>query len=370
MITEKKNFNLKDMTTFGISAECSLLIEYTSPETDLPQLMCDGALSGSILPLGGGSNMLFTAPHTDLTVLHCTDQSVTVTPPLPHDKDHVIVETAAGVTLDDLCRMTAEKGLWGMENLSGIPGQIGGAAIQNVGAYGTEFCDILESVKCFSTKTGEFITIPVGECGYGYRDSMFKHLTADDGQLIVTSVRLRLSTVVDPRLGYKALREAVATKLNLPADTPDGVIARELDSHSPLLIRNLVIALRDSKLPDPKKAGSAGSFFKNPVITPAELEDIKKIREKANDGQTGLPEIPFHKLEDGNLKLSAAWLIDKAGCKPLTCGGAALWQSQPLVLVNLTGDATAADILSLENMVIDRVRQQFGVTLVPEVIHI
>lgn len=338
MIEITEGFDLTRMTTFGLTVECGRLIEYDTAD-DLKQLQARGELRG-VLPIGGGSNLLFTSARFDGTVLHNRSKAVS----FEDRDDSVICHAAAGVTLDDLCRITAEQGLWGMENLSGIPGEMGGAAVQNVGAYGTEFKDLAFEVHCFDTVAGEERTLTAADCRYGYRDSKFKHLKTPS-QLIVYAVTLVLSRTKGPNMEYAALK-------NLFPDT---------ENLTPMMMRNAVIGLRDAKLPSPSKVGSAGSFFKNPVVS-AELFDA--IRQKANKP------VSAHVMQTGEVKISAAWLIDNAGCKPLTAGGAALWQQQPLVLVNATGHATSADVLTLEKAVIERVRNRFGIELTPEVIHI
>lgn len=364
MIRLRENIDLKEMTTFGLPALCGRLVEFSDPETDLPELDRQGILDGAVV-LGGGSNMLFTAPAPGLTVIHPVNTGVRFSDPADGT---VIVTADAGVILDDLCRKTCEARLWGLENLSGIPGHIGGAAVQNVGAYGAEFSDAIESVTCYSLKFHGFVTFDRDDCHYGYRDSVFKHQHPDE-TLIVCRVTLCLQATPDLKLGYKGLRDALCDKYALDKNAScqadiDGLTAKGV---TPITVRETVISLRDSKLPAPSETGSAGSFFKNPVVTLAELERIKSCWEEI-DGN--FHPLPYHMTPDGMAKLSAAWLIDKAGCKPLTEGGAALWQSQPLVIVNLTGDATGQEVVKLEKAIIRQVESVFGVTLSPEVIHI
>lgn len=387
MIEVREHFDLSQMTTFGLPAKCGRLV--ICQGEDLPELDREGILNDAII-LGGGSNMLFLHDLPSRTVIHLDDQSIQALPfsalsaslaspaprsasPLPssdfpkgtepEDCSTFLVRVAAGMPLDNLCSYTCDHNLWGMENLSGIPGCVGGAAVQNVGAYGAEFKDVVKGVHCYSLRRHSYITIPVEQCAYGYRDSIFKHLSADD-RLIVTEVTIAVSHTSKPNLSYKGLAEALglqATSGNgTPVSNPASPSGKHLCSYD---IRKAVIALRDSKLPDPAKTGSAGSFFKNPVVSP---EEFHRIAALAPESKT----LTCHTTPDGGCKLSAAWLIDNAGCKSLTCGGAALWQKQPLVIVNATGKATGADVLALEKAVIDRVREKFGVTLSPEVVHI
>ena len=330
------------MTTFGLPAECGRFIQYETT-SDLLELYSKGYLKGA-LHIGGGSNLLFTTGRHDGTVIHCADRSHSIQEP-DHD-GKVLLIAAAGCTLDDLCRITAALGLWGLENLSGIPGEIGGAAVQNVGAYGTEFKDVVKSVTVFDTVSGKEITLTAEECRYGYRDSVFKH-TEPSGRYIVTGTAIELDTTPAPRLEYAPLKK-------LFGDTA-------ADTLTPEMLRDAVISLRDSKLPDPHKTGSAGSFFKNPIIS---IDRHTEIEKKLNK------EIPGHVTPTGEIKLSAAWLIDQAGCKSFTSGGAAVWQTQPLVIVNATGAATGNDVVTLEQRIINAVSETFGVELTPEVIHI
>ena len=328
------------MTTFGLKAGCGRLIEYDNAD-DLATLYESGMLA-DVLPIGSGSNMLFVSPRYDGTVLHCRSAHMEFS--APDAKGRVVCTAAAGVTLDDLCREACARGLWGIENLSGIPGEVGGASVQNVGAYGTEWKDVAVEIRSFDTATGRTISLSNADCSYGYRDSMFKHLDGP-GSLIVYEAVLELSTRPQPVLSYAALQKAFG----------------DSEPQTPEVLRQEVIALRDAKLPSPAQTGSAGSFFKNPVVSSEEFERMQ--------AQSDTP-MPGHRLDSGYVKLSAAWLIDKAGCKPLTRGGAALWPAQPLVIVNATGRATGADVVALEQAVINRVAERFGVTLHPEVIHI
>lgn len=348
MIEIKENIDIKKMTTFGISAQCGHLIEFSDPIVDLPELYKQGLLADALI-IGGGSNMLFTADAPQLTVVHPVASKISLEGITPDGA--VLVRADAGVVLDDLCSQTTKEGYWGLENLSGIPGHIGGAAVQNVGAYGTEFKDVVESVTCFDTNTGQFVTLSKKECEYGYRDSVFKH-SDRAGRLIVCFVTLRLSRAYAPNLEYTPLRSRLAKTVSL---TPEKV-------------RDTVMEIRDGKLPDPKTVGSAGSFFKNPVIQGDMLNDvIDRWNQHPESEQNPLK---YFQLPDNSVKLSAAWLIDKAGCKSLSEGDASLWPTQPLVIVNTNGDATGQDIVRLEQRIIARVRDVFGIELSPEVVHI
>jgi UDP-N-acetylmuramate dehydrogenase len=360
MLNQQENINLKSLTTFGLSTICSRLIEFSDAETDLPELDRQGLLSDALI-MSGGSNLLFVNPTFSHTVIRPTGESIEILDDESSVSNDVRVKVSAATVLDELCNHLATQGLWGTENLSGIPGQIGGAAVQNVGAYGTEFKDVVESVTCYSLKEHKFVTLMASQCNYGYRDSIFKHQPEGE-TMIVSSVIIRVNKQAKPNLNYKGLKDAVIAHVG-DLDTP-------LEELTPRLIRNIVLALRDSKLPDPLKVGSAGSFFKNPVISSKELADVTSRWEASEAYNANPAPLSYHLQSDGKAKLSAAWLIDKAGCKAFTHGGAAVWQKQPLVLVNPDSKATGQDIVALENMIIERVYNLFGIQLSPEVIHV
>ena len=335
------------MTTFGIEARCQRLVTYTHPRTDLPQLREEGTFAGRWMHIGGGSNLLFTGDF-DGAILRCAGTAAT----FHHDSDDDTTVRAvcpAGAVLDDVCHAAASRGYGGIENLSGIPGTMGGAAVQNVGAYGVELKDVVESVTVYDVTVGTFLTLNAADCRYGYRTSMFKH-TSNTGRYIVAEVTLRLSTCATPRLDYGHLRQALDGK-----------------EPSPMAIREAVTAMRDSKLPNPQKVGSAGSFFKNPEVEADVYEAVAaKARSLWGDDTT----VPHFPLADGRVKIPAAWFIDRLGWKGHQVGGAAVWEKQPLVLVNLDGNATASQVISLQQQIIDDIYNNFGIKLHPEVIFV
>lgn len=348
MIRTTLNADLQPLTTFGLPARCGQLVQFTEAD-DLRQLYDKGLLKKALV-LGGGSNMLFVNGKFNGTVLQPTGCAYCVRC-LPSGEAEINVQAA--MPLDELCRITTEVGLWGLENLSGIPGTVGGAAVQNAGAYGAELADVVAAVEEYhaNERVGRLVRHGRSACRYGYRTSVFKEPSRRRhgwDTHVVTRVALRLSFRPRPRLDYAGLRDALADV------RPDRL--------TPGAVRRAVLDIRASKLPDPKVAGSAGSFFQNPVVTPEQLKAIGEVC----PGEA----VPFHTLPDGSAKLSAAWLIDRAGCKEMTAGGVALWPRQPLVIVNVTGKAVGADVAALEGMVVGQVRQVFGVTLVPEVVHV
>lgn len=320
----------------GVGARCARLVEYDTVE-DLRQLVGEGVTAGAF-HLGGGSNVLFVSGQQH-TVLRSRIRGIEVTPMA--DGDRVEVKAGSGVTLDDLVALSCRWGLWGLENLSLIPGQVGGAAVQNVGAYGSELADSVVSVDAIDTTDGSLRCFAPSELAYGYRTSVFK-TPGTAGRYIITAVSFMLHRKGRPNLRYRAL-EASASGAEAPAD-----------------MRRAVIAMRRAKLPDPGETGSVGSYFVNPVV----------------DAETGArfmaahPEAPAFPLPGGEVKLSAAWLIDHAGCKEMCSGGASLWPQQPLVLVNTRGTATAADVERLEEAVRLRVLERYGIRLNCEVVKV
>lgn len=374
-----RNQDLTAWNTFRMKVSCACFVEYGSVE-ELSQLwkMRHGipggageevSLPGPFLHIGRGSNLLFTKDfpgtvfHSDIRFLNELPQSArTVSrPPLsvapgspsaPDTEDNVLVEAGAGILWDDFCRWCSEHGLWGPENLSGIPGETGAAAVQNIGAYGVEVSDFISQVRCFDCVTGRQVSFRAGECAYGYRDSMFKN--AAKGRYVVTSVVFSLSRSVSPRLEYGHVRQAVED-----ACASEGL--------TPSLVRRVILGIRNSKLPDPAEIGSAGSFFKNPVIPRSEFERIASVTriERGPDCQ-----VPHFDAGSGFIKVPAAWLIDQCGLKGMRMGNAAVYSRQPLVIVNLTGTAAPDEILALEAKVVKSVHDRFGVTLSPEVEHI
>lgn len=357
MLRITHNADLTRLTTFGIHAECGCLVEYDGPN-DLRQFADEhpGLLSGEVFCLGGGSNVLFADGFYRGTVLHCAGDAIKELPSADGQADSVVrLRVGAGVVLDNLVDYVAARGYWGLENLAAIPGRVGGAAVQNVGAYGAEFSQCVELVRAFDIDRLSVVEYPSEECAYGYRQSYFK--TPDSPRLAIFEVVLRLSRVANPRLGYAGVREALG-------DTSQ-------EDVTPAMIAEAIRKVRSAKLPDPSEVGSAGSYFKNPVVPAAELPGIEDSWKRFCDRRTvaHMP-LQYHEGADGTAKLSAAWMIDKSGCKELSSGGAALWHTQPLVIVNRSGSATAADVLALQRMVQDRVEEAFGVRLEPEVVRL
>ena len=341
MIRRFDNYDLSQRNTFRMRVSCACFVEYDSV-SDLRAIDW-GALPRPVLHIGAGSNLLFTGDFPG-TVLH---SCIKFYKEQAFSGEDCLVEVGAGVTFDDFCARCADAGLWGPENLSGIPGEAGAAAVQNIGAYGVEAGDIISAVRCFDVVTGEDVSFAVGDCAYAYRDSAFKHAPFK-GRYIVTSVLFHLTGEYSPRLGY-------------------GRLAVELGDSGPLTpdkVRAAVLQIRDGKLPDPAKTGSAGSFFKNPVVLRSEYERICAVAEAEAMG-----EVPHWEVE-GGIKVSAAWLIDRCGLKGLRRGGAEVYGRQPLVIVNQSGDALPQDVLEVEAAVSEAVARKFNIRLSAEVEHI
>ena len=234
--------------------------------------------------------------------------------------------------------------------------------MQNIGAYGVEVKDVISTVRCYDILERVFVEFSADECRYGYRDSIFKHRPAKE-RYIVTAVTFRLSTVAQPRLDYGHLRSAV--------ETACGVNSSKENTHgtglTPALIRQVVTEIRKGKLPEPEEIGSAGSFFKNPVVDQSVYDSILKSRQAEFGAEATVPHYP---AGENLVKIPAAWLIEQCGWKGYIHGGAAVYEKQPLVLINHSGHALPSDILELESLIIDSVHSRFGILLSPEVDHL
>ncbi|MBR6292584.1 MAG: UDP-N-acetylmuramate dehydrogenase [Bacteroidales bacterium] len=320
-----ENISLKPYNTFGIDVPARRMA-VLEPGDDPSQLL--PLVQGHYFVLGAGSDVVFTRAY-DGTVVRLDDvHNATV---IGDGK----VRAWGGMTMDRLIEWTLQHDLYGAENLSAIPGTVGAAAVQNVGAYGVEAKDIIASVEAYDLQQGAMCSFSAEECRFAYRDSMFKH---NPGRYVVLWVTFRLSSVYVPNLSYKAL-----------ADVPHATAQQ---------MRQSITDLRWSKLPRPEEHGSAGSFFKNPVVDEATYLGIK---EKYPD----MPEA--HPTATAMYKLSAGWLIDRAGWKGHTQGGAGVWPKNALVLYN-TGVCTGDEVTALAGEIVDDVRAKFGITLIPEAI--
>jgi UDP-N-acetylmuramate dehydrogenase len=375
------------MNTFGMKVKARCFMEYGSV-ADLVDIEF-GELARPVLHIGGGSNLLFTDDFKG-TVLHSKIDFIEIldkcqcTPADASSEDDgssdtVQVSVGAGVVFDDFCAWAAKEGLWGVENLSYIPGEVGASAVQNIGAYGVEVKDVIRTVYCYDTVEEAFVHFDVSECGYGYRDSVFKR-PEYKGRYIVTHVVFNLSRAPRPRLDYGHMAERVTEAM------------AGSDNMTPALIRKVIIKIRKEKLPEPSVMGSAGSFFKNPVVSTEHFARIEAAA-KAEFGEDykvphyvvpadchSIPEIPACPSAEGScvevgekqnlIKIPAAWMIEQCGWKGRRSGGAAVYDKQPLVIVNYTGEAFPEEIIGLERRIVESVRKKFGVELHPEVEHI
>ena len=375
------------MNTFGMKVKARCFIEYDSV-ADLVDIEF-GELARPVLHIGGGSNLLFTDDFKG-TILHSKINFIEILDDCHFDRASdchfdraerveksvgpVLVSVGAGVVFDDFCDWAAKEGLWGVENLSYIPGEVGASAVQNIGAYGVEVKDVIKTVYCYDTIDEEFVNFDVEDLEYGYRDSAFKDPEIK-GRYVVTHVVFALSRTPQPKLDYGHLKEAVLaaipTVISSPSSvisSPSSVISSEVEkSLTPALIRKTIIKIRKEKLPEPSVMGSAGSFFKNPVIS---AEHFARIEAAAKAEQGAEYKVPHYDLPDGTVKVPAAWLIEQCGWKGKRSGGAAVYDKQPLVIVNYTGEAYPEEIIGLERRIIASVKSKFDIILHPEVEHI
>jgi len=330
-----RNFSLKNHNSFGIDVKADKFISIESID-DLRDLLRKSYAS-ELFILGGGSNMLLTE-DVHKTVLHIALKGKKI---VSETDKEVLIEASAGENWHEFVLWTLEQNYGGLENLSLIPGNVGTAPIQNIGAYGVELKDSFISCKAMNVQTLEERTFSLEECEFSYRNSVFKNQLK--GQYIITSVRFRLTKEQHQlNVDYGSIRSELEKK----------------DITSPGIkdISNAVIGIRRSKLPDPKKLGNSGSFFKNPVICKDQFEELKNK----------FPEIPSYKVSDNEIKVPAGWLIDKAGFKGYRDGDAGVHKNQALVLVNY-GEATGKELLDLSKKIQQKIKDQFDIDLEAEV---
>ena len=325
-------YSLLPYNTFGIDVSAARFLEYTSVE-ELKKLIVQGAVTTPFLHIGGGSNLLFTKDYDGL-ILHSRIGGIEVT---AEDSQTVSLRVGAGVVWDDFVACCVEHGWYGAENLSLIPGEVGASAVQNIGAYGVEVKDLITAVETVNV-LGYGRVYSVEECEYAYRSSIFKR--PENKSVFVTYVRFRLSKEERYTLDYGTIRQELA---KYPAPTLP-------------IVRKVIIEIRESKLPDPKVMGNAGSFFMNPIVAKEKLEAL----------QRDYPRIPYYELPDGRVKIPAGWMIDQCGWKGKSLGPAAVHDKQALVLVN-RGGAKGSDIVALSDAVRASVRDKFGIDIHPEV---
>ncbi len=333
MIQEFHDIDLRDRNSFHVGQRAARLVEFETAD-DLRELFAAGVPARWCV-LSGGNNILFTQDYDGL-LLTPVSRRIEQT---GDDGETVRVHVDAGVEWDDLVEWAVERELWGLENLSLIPGKAGAAPVQNIGAYGCEAADVIERVHLFCVESCSLLTLDAAHCGFGYRESVFKH--ALKGRVVITAIDIRLSRTPAPKLGYGDVDREVAAR--------GGASLRN--------IREAICAIRRSKLPDPAVTGNAGSFFKNPTVDSAVAERLL----------AAWPEMPHYPTaEAGRVKLAAGWLIDRAGLKGYTEGRVGVHDHQALVLAN-RGGATGSEVIALARKVQQAVAEKFGIEIDTEV---
>ena len=324
--------------TFGMDVRANLFVEYSTAD-ELREFLLSETFSAHrahFIHIGSGSNLLFAGDYRGL-VMHSAISDLTVVEDTPHSQ---LLRVGAGYVWDDFVAYCVEHSLSGVENLSAIPGEVGASAVQNIGAYGVEVCDVIECVETMDL-LGNLRIFSCEECRYGYRDSIFKKELR--GQYIVTHVVYRLQKSPTLKLDYGDLRTRVE------AEGKPTISA----------VRRAVTAIRDSKLPNPKILGNAGSFFTNPVIPRTQYIQLKEQ----------YPNMPSYAVDDTHVKVPAGWLIEQVGWKGRSLGNAAVHDRQALVLVN-KGGATGAEVMELASHICEEILNKYGIRIVPEVNYI
>ena len=325
---DERHYSLKKHNTFGIEAKCERFVEFTSVEEaqQVAKMLHESDLPYIII--GGGSNLLLTKDYPGMVVRSDI---------LGIQIDGERMTCGSGEVFDEIVEASLMAGLYGLENLSLIPGDVGASAVQNIGAYGVEAKDYIESIEAVEIATGKVVIIKAQDCGYGYRQSKFK--TEWKNRYLITHVTYRLSTVFKPHLDYGNIKQALST----------------LEPTAPQL-RKTIIDIRNAKLPDPKVTGNAGSFFMNPIVPRAQYEALA----------AQYPQMPHYEVDAEHVKIPAGWMIDQCGWKGKSLGRAGVHEKQALVLVNL-GGATGDEIVKLCQTIQADVKVKFGIEIHPEV---
>lgn len=334
MVKIKRNVSLKAYNTFGLDVKADLLLE---PVTLDDAKACIDAVTehgGDPLVMGSGSNLLFINDFHG-TIIHPDNNLLSI---IDEDESRIRIKAGAGMKMDELIQWCVERNYGGLENLSLIPGMVGAAPVQNIGAYGVEVAETVEAVHVFDLVSGATFWMDNRECQFGYRMSRFK--SGNYQGKMIWEVIFSLHKKPDLNLTYQPLKETLEGK----------------EEVTPFDVRSAVIQIRQSKLPDPVNIGNAGSFFKNPVVS----EDLASgiIKE--------FPGVPIYQMDNGQVKIPAGWLIEQCGWKGYRDSAIGIYPKQALVLVNY-GGATGEQILSLADRVNESVRQRFGISLDPEV---
>lgn len=330
-----QNYDLTKLNTFGVKAQTKYFVEITKEQDIVELFSLPEFKKGPVFFLGGGSNVLFTKNWDGIVILNKI-KGITI---LEENEDSVLIIAMGGEVWHDLVDFSISHNWWGLENLSYIPGTVGAAPMQNIGAYGVELKDVLEQVEVYDVQNGEKKIFTKDECSFGYRDSIFKNRVK--GKYFISAIVLRLSKVENRNIEYRALKDHI-----------------EKNNITDLSLRNIsdaVIEIRKNKLPNPIVLGNAGSFFKNVFIDEEELREL----------QQNYPDIPNFR-EGDQVKIPAGWLIEQCGFKGKVFGNVGMHEKQALVLVNY-GGATGVEIQNFAQLVIDSVYKKFGLKLIPEV---
>lgn len=326
--------NVKRYTTFGVDAQADEIHEFSSVD-ELKRLLTQFK-DQNIMILGGGSNVLFTRDFNGVILVNKI-KGITI---VQENNEEVLLKVGAGEVWHDFVIHCVNNGWSGVENLSLIPGSVGASPMQNIGAYGVEIKDVFVQLEALNKKSHEIETFDNASCEFGYRESVFKRALKD--QYVITSVTYRLSKSPQINSSYGAINAELQE--------------RGIDSPTIKDISDVVIAIRQSKLPDPKEIGNAGSFFKNPIVPKSTLEKIQENYEN----------VPNYPVDEKHVKLAAGWLIEQAGWKGKTFNNYGVHKRQALVLVNY-GGAKGKDIFELSNEIINDIENKFGITLEREV---
>ncbi|MBO5855973.1 MAG: UDP-N-acetylmuramate dehydrogenase [Alistipes sp.] len=328
------DINLASRNSFGVSEKARMVVEFDSAE-DLKEIF-SAERPDKWYVLGAGNNTLFTQ-YYDGVIFNPKASSIAI---LGDDGEYVDLRVEAAYDWDSLVEWSVNNGLWGIENLSAIPSSVGAAPVQNIGAYGAEVKDAITTVEYFDTNKLEVVRLSNKECGFAYRESIFKQELR--GVAIILAVEMRLCRTPRPNLGY-------------------GDVIKEVEARGGATLQNIreaICAIRGRKLPDPKVLGNAGSFFKNPIVERGVADRL--IAE--------YPDMPYYAVpnDEEHIKLAAGWLIDRAGLKGYRDGNVGVHQNQALVLVNY-GGATGGEVIALSKYVSQCVKEKFGVEISPEV---
>ena len=339
-----KDYSLLAHNTFGIDAKCSRFVEYASVEEAQQLVASLTEADQPLLILGGGSNLLLTGDYQG-TVLHSAIMGIEVMENSSFEnqedeKGSVFLKCGSGEVFDDVVAYAVEHGYHGAENLSIIPGEVGASAVQNIGAYGVEAKDIIYKVEAVEIATGNVVNFDNADCQYSYRQSKFKHEWR--GKYLVTHVIYRLSKTFTPDLDYGNIRTSLADK--------------HIAEPTAQQLRDVIIEIRNAKLPDPKVEGNAGSFFMNPIVEKAKYDELA----------AQYPGMPHYTIDAEHEKIPAGWMIDQCGWKGKNLGRAGVHDKQALVLVN-RGGATGEEIVKLCETIRKDVFEKFGIEIHPEV---